>query len=107
MAGRGTDPDKKLFELSWKSAGDQMRFFKVVNVSQESKDWVADPKNLVCDAPGSWYCVGQYPPALKPLIEKRRNFAQLEDFNKKGQGREKSAYTKHIEREAGRKGEEL
>jgi len=72
-----------------------MRIFQVMNVSQESKDWVADPKNRVCDAPGSWYCVGQYPPALDKLIEKRRNFAQVEDFNVKG---DKSAYTKMIEK---------
>jgi dolichyl-diphosphooligosaccharide--protein glycosyltransferase len=72
-----------------------MRVFKVLNVSQESKKWVANPRNRICDAPGSWYCVGQYPPALKPLIAKRRNFAQLEDFNKKGES--KSAYTKLIE----------
>ncbi|CAL1162522.1 unnamed protein product [Cladocopium goreaui] len=45
---------------------------------------VADPKNRICDAPGSWYCVGQYPPALEKLIAKRRNFAQIEDFNKQG-----------------------
>jgi len=74
-----------------------LRVFKVLNISQESKDWVADPKNRVCDAPGSWYCVGQYPPALAPLIAKRRNFKQLEDFNAKG--REKSAYTKLIEQQ--------
>lgn len=72
-----------------------MRVFKVVNASKESKQWIADPKNRVCDAPGSWYCVGQYPPALKKLIDKRRNFAQLEDFNQKGG--EQSAYTKLIE----------
>mmetsp|Transcript_151592 Transcript_151592/g.264153 ORF Transcript_151592/g.264153 Transcript_151592/m.264153 type:complete len:843 (-) Transcript_151592:78-2606(-) len=74
-----------------------MRVFKVLNVSKESKEWIADPANRVCDAPGSWYCVGQYPPALMPLINKRRNFAQLEDFNK-GKG-EKSAYTKLIEKQ--------
>merc|ERR1711972_1025774 len=74
-----------------------LRVYKVLNVSQESKAWLADPANRVCDAPGSWYCVGQYPPALKPLIDKRRNFAQLEDFNKKdGQ---KSAYSELIERQ--------
>ncbi len=28
------------------------------------------------------YCQGQYPPALEKLIAKRKNFAQLEDFNK-------------------------
>jgi dolichyl-diphosphooligosaccharide--protein glycosyltransferase len=76
-----------------------MRIYKVMNVSKESKAWIADPANRVCDAPGSWYCVGKYPPALAPLIAKRRNFAQLEDFNKKGQKRQKSAYTKLIEKE--------
>jgi len=81
-----------------------LRVYKVLNVSQESKDWVADPNNRVCDAPGSWYCVGQYPPALAPLIAKRRNFKQLEDFNVKARGGEKSAYTKLIEEQrAGKK----
>jgi dolichyl-diphosphooligosaccharide--protein glycosyltransferase len=74
-----------------------MRIYKVMNVSQASKKWGMNPENRKCDAPGSWYCVGEYPPALTPLIEKRRNFAQLEDFNKKGG--EKSAYTKLIEKQ--------
>ena len=65
---------------------------QVLNVSQESRQWLADPANRNCDvspsaclgglfpshqaclpppphpppqAPGSWYCVGQYPPALE------------------------------------------
>lgn len=79
-----------------------MRVYKVMNISQESKDWVADPANRECDAPGSWYCVGKYPPALDKLIALRRNFAQLEDFNKAGSG--KSAYTKLIEKELSGKG---
>jgi len=74
----------------------KMRVYQVMNVSQESKDWIANPANRDCDAPGSWYCVGKYPPAIKGLIEQRRNFAQIEDFNRKGQ---KSAYTKLIEEE--------
>mmetsp|Transcript_75547 Transcript_75547/g.157590 ORF Transcript_75547/g.157590 Transcript_75547/m.157590 type:complete len:856 (+) Transcript_75547:106-2673(+) len=73
-----------------------MRVFQVMNVSQESKEWIADPANRLCDAPGSWYCVGQYPPALQPMIEKRKNFPQLEDFNRKGKF-ETSAYSKYIE----------
>merc|ERR1711908_104638 len=73
-----------------------MRVYKVMNISEESKEWIADPSNRICDAPGSWYCVGQYPPALDGLIKQRRSFSQLEDFNKKG---EKSAYTKLIEKE--------
>jgi len=74
-----------------------MRVYKVLNISETSKTWVSDPANRICDAPGSWYCIGQYPPALKPLIDKRRSFAQLEDFNKKDAG--KSAYTKLIEKQ--------
>merc|ERR1740121_1109522 len=80
----------------------KLRVYKVMNISQESKDWVADPKNRLCDAPGSWYCVGQYPPALAKLIAKRQSFSQVEDFNKAG---EKSAYTKMIEKERGGKRE--
>jgi dolichyl-diphosphooligosaccharide--protein glycosyltransferase len=92
----------KLFELVYKSPRDEMRFFKVLNISQESKDWVANASNRICDAPGSWYCVGQYPPALNQFLSKRNSFAQVEDFNKKG---EKTAYTKMIEKQrAGGKG---
>jgi dolichyl-diphosphooligosaccharide--protein glycosyltransferase len=61
----------------------QVRVFKVKKVSKKSKDWVADPANRVCDAPGSWFCSGQYPPALQEFISKRRDFKQLEDFNVK------------------------
>ena len=39
--------------------------------------WIADPANRVCDAPGSWYCNGQYPPKLQPLIAKQRRFRQV------------------------------
>ena len=66
---------------------------RVVKPSKKSKAWVADPANRVCDAEGSWYCTGQYPPPLKPLIDKRKNFAQLEDFNKK-KTKEDEEYTK-------------
>merc|ERR1719429_803375 len=92
----GVGLSEELFEEVHTTRFGKLRVFKVLNVSQESKDWVADPKNRVCDAPGSWYCVGQYPPALDELIEKRRSFAQIEDFNKGGQ---KSAYTRLIEKE--------
>ena len=37
-----------------------MAVSQVLNVSNESKAWVADPANRICDAPGSWYCVGQH-----------------------------------------------
>ena len=60
-----------------------MRIWQVLKVSQESKDWIADPANRVCDAPGSWYCRGQYPPKLGKLMQRKRDFKQLEDFNVK------------------------
>merc|ERR1719506_3452457 len=84
--------NKKYFKEVHTTANGLMKIYKVLNISQESKDWVANPANRICDAPGSWYCVGQYPPAIQPLIAMRKNFAQLEDFNKKGS--EKSDYTK-------------
>eukprot|EP00927_Polykrikos_kofoidii_P035988 TRINITY_DN3044_c0_g1_i1.p1 TRINITY_DN3044_c0_g1~~TRINITY_DN3044_c0_g1_i1.p1 ORF type:complete len:888 (+),score=109.62 TRINITY_DN3044_c0_g1_i1:104-2767(+) len=92
----GVSVNQKLFREVHNTKHGLLRVYKVMNVSKESKDWIADPANRVCDAPGSWYCVGQYPPALHDLIAKRRNFAQLEDFNKQGT---KSAYTRLIEKE--------
>ena len=38
--------------------------------------------NRKCDAPGSWFCPGQYPPALEKILAEKRDFAQLEDFNR-------------------------
>jgi len=77
----GVQVDGNRFKHAFTSKYGKVRIFKVMSVSQESKDWVVDPANRICDAPGSWYCTGQYPPALKTLIDKRKNFAQLEDFN--------------------------
>merc|ERR1719253_1657186 len=92
----GVVANETLWREVYSSKYQKVRIFKVLKVSKKSRRWLADPSNRICDAPGSWYCVGQYPPALQQLIEKRRNFAQLEDFNRKGG--EKSAYTKHIEK---------
>lgn len=97
---RAGKADRRLFELVHQTKHNYIRIFKVHNISEESKAWVADPKNRICDAPGSWYCVGQFPPVLNKLLSLRRSFSQVEDFNKKG---EKSAYTKMIEKQ--RKGE--
>lgn len=79
----GVQVDGNRFQEVFTSKYQKVRIFKVMSVSEESKAWVADPANRICDAPGSWYCTGQYPPALRPLIAKRKNFAQLEDFNTK------------------------
>jgi hypothetical protein len=75
--------DPEFYEFAFQSKYGKCRIFKISGASQESKDWVADPANRICDAPGSWYCSGQYPPALAETIAKRKNFRQLEDFNAK------------------------
>ena len=75
--------NSSLFEFTYRSKYGKVKIYKVKRVSLKSKQWVADPANRICDAPGSWYCVGQYPPAIKSFIDSRKNFAQLEDFNTK------------------------
>eukprot|EP00658_Telonema_sp_P-2_P067647 TRINITY_DN5657_c0_g2_i3.p1 TRINITY_DN5657_c0_g2~~TRINITY_DN5657_c0_g2_i3.p1 ORF type:complete len:696 (-),score=172.25 TRINITY_DN5657_c0_g2_i3:69-2156(-) len=81
----GVRVDDKLFKHVYDSKHRLVRIFKVENVSQESKDWVADPANRKCNPPGSWQCPGQYPPAspIQKLLKKRIDFAQIEDFNLK------------------------
>lgn len=60
----GVSVNPKLFQEVFSSKYGLVRIYKILNISQESKDWLADPANRICDAPGSWYCVGQYPPGL-------------------------------------------
>jgi len=73
--------NEKLFTLAYQTKYGKMRIFKIENVSQKSRKWLADPANRNCDHPGSWYCPGNYPPALKKFIGSRKDFKQLEDFN--------------------------
>ena len=50
--------DTSLFEEVHTTRHGFMRIYKVLNVSQKSKRWCADPANRKCDAPGSWYSYG-------------------------------------------------
>jgi dolichyl-diphosphooligosaccharide---protein glycosyltransferase len=72
------------FQEVHRSKYGKVRIFKILGVSEESKVWVADPANKMCDVPGSWFCPGQYPPGLNFFLSRKMDFAQLEDFNKKG-----------------------
>jgi dolichyl-diphosphooligosaccharide--protein glycosyltransferase len=78
----GVSADPNRFKHKFSSKYGKCRIFKVLSVSKESKEWVADPKNRDCDAPGSWYCRGQYPPGMAKILSEKRDFSQLEDFNK-------------------------
>jgi len=87
LHGHGVLPGVTLsddrFREVFSSKYGKVRIYKVQSVSQKSKDWAASPTNWKCDAPGSWYCVGQYPPALSKVLAKSKAFAQFEDFNRK------------------------
>ncbi|KAL3803690.1 hypothetical protein HJC23_003744 [Cyclotella cryptica] len=77
----GVEVDKNRFKEVYKSKYGKVRIYKILSVSKESKEWV--PENLVCDAPGSWFCKGQYPPGLQKVLSEKKDFKQLEDFNSK------------------------
>ncbi|ORC83343.1 putative oligosaccharyl transferase subunit [Trypanosoma theileri] len=107
LHGHGSVPgvyvDEKLFQLVHVSRYGLVKIYKVMNVSQESKEWVANPKNRKCSPPGSWLCAGQYPPAkeIQDLLAKRIDYAQLEDFNRgKRDDEYYRAYMKRIREEA-------
>ena len=69
------------FREVFRSKHAKVRIYKIMSVSKESKSWVLE--NRRCDAPGSWYCPGHYPPALENILAEKRDFAQYEDFNRK------------------------
>jgi dolichyl-diphosphooligosaccharide--protein glycosyltransferase len=79
----GVVADPNRFQEVYNSRFGKCRVFKILSVSQESKEWVANPANRICDANGSWFCRGQYPPALNKILAEKKDFSQLEDFNKK------------------------
>jgi dolichyl-diphosphooligosaccharide--protein glycosyltransferase len=80
---QGVTVDPELFKLVYQSKYDKIRIYEVVGVSRKSKEYVENPANRVCDAPGSWHCTGTYPPALNKILKKKKDFQQLEDFNVK------------------------
>lgn len=102
----GVQVDERLFKEVHKSRYGLVRIYKVQNVSKESKLWVKDPANRICDAEGSWYCTGQYPPAadLQDLLKRKRSFGQLEDFNRNAKDDE--YYDNYMARMEGRTPEE-
>jgi dolichyl-diphosphooligosaccharide---protein glycosyltransferase len=77
----GIEADPNRFMEVYKSKYGKVRIYKIMSVSKESKEWVM--ANRKCDAPGSWFCPGTYPPALQKILSEKRDFKQLEDFNTK------------------------
>jgi len=77
----GVTVDPNRFREVFISTYSKVRIYKVMSVSEKSKEWAANRDNWLCDGPDSWYCPGQYPPALDKVMSKKKDFKQLEDFN--------------------------
>ena len=86
----GVEAPEDKFQEVYRSKHGWVRIYKIVGVSEESKAWSADISNKKCDA-GGWYCPGQYPPAMEKVLGRKKDFAQLEDFNR---GNRDEEYTK-------------
>jgi dolichyl-diphosphooligosaccharide--protein glycosyltransferase len=93
----GVEVDRNRFQEIYHSKYGKVRIYKILSVSKESKEYVADPANRVCDVPGSWFCPGQYPPALKKVLTIKKDFRQLEDFNAKGQNEDSDYQKQYLE----------
>lgn len=78
----GINVDPSLFQHVYSSKYGLVRIYKVMDVDQESREWLADPSNRICDAPGSWYCVGQYPPKLPITIPKSHRHVDYDNPDK-------------------------
>eukprot|EP00927_Polykrikos_kofoidii_P023245 TRINITY_DN21477_c0_g1_i1.p1 TRINITY_DN21477_c0_g1~~TRINITY_DN21477_c0_g1_i1.p1 ORF type:complete len:1391 (-),score=209.07 TRINITY_DN21477_c0_g1_i1:87-4259(-) len=64
------------FREAYLSAHGKVRIVQVLNTAADSAEWSADPSNRRCDAPGSWYCPGQYPPRLRELLDSNSTDAE-------------------------------
>jgi len=78
----GVEADPNKWEEVFRSKFGRVRIYKILGVDEESKAWVENKANRVCDVPGSWFCPGQYPPGLSDILSRKKDFAQLEDFNR-------------------------
>eukprot|EP00536_Pseudo-nitzschia_multiseries_P007650 jgi/Psemu1/240422/estExt_Genewise1.C_1820012 len=79
----GVQADPNKWKEVYRSKYGRVRIYKILGVDEKSKKWVADSANRLCDVPGSWFCPGQYPPGLSDILSRKKDFAQLEDFNRK------------------------
>jgi len=70
----GVQANPEYFKEVYKSTYGRVRIFQVLNIDEESKAWVVDPRNKVCDVQGEWFCRGQYPPALQNVLAEKVDF---------------------------------
>ena len=102
LPGKGVTIDKRLFQEAFKSKFGLVRIWKVMNVSADTRAWLADPANRACDRPGSWFCPGAYPPPsitggidlAPPSTHRHLNYddpgAYVEDRKAQGAGQKRA-----------------
>eukprot|EP00727_Mastigamoeba_balamuthi_P001612 m51a1_g11448 putative oligosaccharyl transferase-like protein (800) ;mRNA; f:8265-10976 len=73
-----TAVNPKFFKEVYTSRHGLVRVYEILGVDRKAKQWLADPANRVCDHPGSWYCVGQYPPGF-PVPPKSHRHITYDD----------------------------
>ena len=69
---------KDRFERAFVSSNGLVSIYRVKDVSEESKLWVADPSNRSCPKSGKGYCQGRYPPGeeLQAVLRRAKNIGQ-------------------------------
>lgn len=77
---KGVEADPTKWKEVYRSKYGRVRIYKILDVAEESREWVKG--NVHCDVPGSWFCPGSYPPGLSEILARKKDFAQLEDFNR-------------------------
>jgi dolichyl-diphosphooligosaccharide--protein glycosyltransferase len=88
---QGVNVDPSLFKEVFFSKYGKVRIYEVMGVSKKSRNYIKNDTNKICDAEGSWYCNGQYPPAIQKVLATDKNdFEQFEDFNKKSTNTKKT-----------------
>ena len=73
--------DTSLYEKVFESKYGKVKIFKIQKVDQESK--LFSSEHYLCDESEKWLCRGQYPPKLRPYMDTKKDFAQMENFNVK------------------------
>ena len=76
----GVEANPEMWKEVFRSKYGRVRIYKILGVDEESKKWVTN--NRACDVEGSWFCPGHYPPGLSDILSQKKDFAQLEDFNR-------------------------
>jgi dolichyl-diphosphooligosaccharide--protein glycosyltransferase len=89
----GVQADPNMFKEVYRSEFGKVRIF-AIRSSKTSKEWVE--QNRGCDG-GGWFCPGKYPPGLKEILDKKKDFAQPEDFNREESDEEyRKEYLKNL-----------